>query len=521
MGRILTLAEAQQLPAGQLRDWAYNTLDVTGTREIADVLLSRLEASPAHNRTYSFERALQTPALSMMSKGVLVDGTKRQRMVTELKRELNNDLKAIAKMDEINAVWDGVEKETGACPAEIGKHHKWPRGVPDSFDKLCQRCNTPRLKRVPFSPTSSDQVMHLFYTLLKVPTQTNKKHEVSGDNDALDRIGRKFPKYKHITDAILAARDKQKQIGSLSARLSSDGRYPSSFNVGAAWTGRFSSSKNPFGEGGNLQNVAERHRSGFIPDPGYDIAYVDKMQAESNVVAHISGDEAYIEAHNSGDVHTYVTRLVWPGMPWTGDLKKDKLIAKQLPEWDNVPGHDFRFQAKRVQHGSNFGLTPPGIAMIAHIPQKEAYKAQEAYFNAFPGIRTWQYSIYAKIANHEPLINLLGRTINLFGRPDDPHTKKQALAFIPQSTVADLLDLAMLLVWDEYDPRDINLLAQVHDALLLQYLSGRIDIIEALQKRMVIPLPVLGRTMRIGVEGAVGKNWGHATLENPNGIKEL
>lgn len=520
MGRILSLKEANNLPDGsQLKEWAYNTLDVTGTREIADVLLPRM--SPAIERTYAFERALQAPAMAMMLRGVRIDQNVRGKMLIEMKREFDKLQKQFTKMAGVVDVWDGYELETGFCTANFGKRHKWPRGIPDGPDKKCAACGISRVKKAPFSPTSTKQKNRLFYELHKIKPMYNKKGILSTDGDILERIGAQYPKLAHITEALLDIADKQKQIGSLSARLTADGRYPSSFNVGAAWTGRFSSSKNPYGLGGNLQNWAERHRAAAIADYGWELTYTDLKQAESNVVAHIADDQQYIDAHASGDVHTFVTRLVWPDLPWTGDLKKDKAIAKQNPKWDQAPGHDYRFQAKRIQHGSNYGLSPYGIAMIAHIPKAEAEAAQRNYFLAFPGIPAWQQSIAKKINNHEKLVNPLGREITLTGRPWDKHTYKQGLAFIPQSAVADILDMAMWRIWDELDPWELQLLAQVHDAVLGQFLKGRRDVLARAVELMKIEVPILGRTLVIQPEVAVGQNWGHKKPENPAGIDEV
>lgn len=524
---IYTLEQAKAEPKGQRKDYLYNILDVTGTREIADVLLPRLNA--AQQQTYAFERALQAPAMAMMQRGILIDGMQRQRMITELKRELEKDVRALAKNDAINAVWDLTTKNTGSCKLpqrKDGKHkwEKWDKGA-DEYGRHCVACGADRLIIDPFNANSSSHVDHLIYDLLRVPVHTNKKGQRSAEGDILERIANKFEQHRPIIDAILAIRDKRKQLGSLSARLSSSGRYPSSFNIGAAWTGRQSSSKNPYGEGGNAQNVAPRHRRIFIADPGKLLAYADLKQAESNVVAHISGDEVYIEAHRSGDVHTYVARLVWPELPWTGDLKKDKAIAKQLPDWDQVEGHDFRFQAKRIQHGSNFGLTPPGIAMIARIPMKQAFKAQENYFNEFPFIRSWQVHVAERIKNHLPLTNVLGREIQLFGRPWEPHTIKQGLAFIPQSSVADILDLGMWRVWKHQDPtggerEDLELLAQVHDAILAQFDKDHLEVLHETKRLLQIPIPVNGRIMQIEAEIAIGYNWGKQSEDNPKGMYE-
>lgn len=525
MAKIITLSQAQALPPGQLRDWAYNALDTTGTREIAEVLLPRLGASTAP--TYAFERALQAPAMSMMLRGMKVDQFQRNEMIKELKRELVKDMRGIAKLPQIMQQWDGVEKDTGFCELNFGKHHKWPRGVADTDPaKKCLLCSAPRLHKVEFNPGSPPQTDHLFYDLLGVKPLTNKKGIRSTDDDVLQRIKTKHPNLADIVEAILAVRDKKKQLGSLAAKLTADGRYPSSFNVGAAWTGRFSSSKNPFQLGGNLQNVAERHRRSFIADPGMLIGYADYMQGESNIVAHLSGDKRYIEAHMLGDVHTYVTRFLWPELPWTGKLKLDKAIAKRNPPWDSAPGHDYRFQCKRIQHGSNYLLSPYGISMIAKIPLKDAKIAYERYMTEFDSIPAWQSWVGGQIREHKPLTNPLGRTVTLFGRPWDPHTIKQGVAFLPQSTLADIEDIALWRVWNELEPQGVELLAQVHDALLHQFPADRMDLEHKLLELMKIPVPVtdfrgVTRVMTIGVEAAVGKNWGHASKENPYGIKEI
>lgn len=529
---IYTLEQAKAMPPGQLKDWLYNALDNTGTREIADVLLPRLNENQA--RTYAFERALQSPAMAMMQRGMNVDGLQRQRMITELKRELKKDVNALAKNPRILELWDYTTKNTGSCPVpqrKDGKHkwEKWEKGASE-VGRHCSSCGADRLIPDPFNANSSDHVDHLVYDLLQLPIQRNKKGKRSTEGDILERLALRHEAVRDILDGILAVRDKKKQLGTLQARLSGSGRYPSSFNIGAAWTGRQSSSKNPYGEGGNAQNIASRHRRIFIADPGKLLVYADLKSAESTVVAYSSGDEAYIQAHNLGDPHTYVARLVWPELPWNGDIKKDKAVAKRLPKWDNVEGHDFRFQAKRIQHGSNFGLTPPGIAMIARIPRKEAEKAQENYFGEFPYIRGWQQHTEKRIRDHLPLYNVLGREITLFGRPWDGHTIKQGLAFKPQSSVADILDLGMWRVWRYQDPTggesdDVELLAQIHDAILGQFPQDRMEVLHKTRELLSIPIPVTDyrgttRIMTIASEIAVGYNWGKKTEDNPRGMYE-
>lgn len=520
---IVTLQQAQHLGPSQLKDYAYNALDCTGTREVADVLLPRLQ--PHHQRIYAFERALQKPALSMSLRGVRVDVQKRNDMVAGLKREMRAVEKRISKMPLIVEKWDGVEKETGFCLQNGGKRHKWPRGMPDTPEKQCLLCGARRLTPSPFNANSSTQRAHFFYDIMGCEEEHDKKGAVTTGSDAIERIAKKNPQLKEVCDAITTIIDLAKQLGALSAPLSSTNRYPSSFNVGGGWTGRFSSSKSPYRQGGNMQNVAPRHRGVFIADPGMEFFYADYMQGESNLVAHLSGDERYIEAHALGDVHTYVTRYIWPELPWTGDLALDKRIAKQNPPWDLAEGHDYRFQCKRIQHGSNYGLTPFGIAMIAKIPLAQAKLAYERYFTEFDGIPAWHGYIRNRVVNMLPIVNPLGREIILFGRPWDKHTFRQGLAFQPQSGLADIMDIALYRIWEQLEEYKVWLLAQVHDAALGEYPRGELELVRQVLRLMQVPVPVtdihgVTRTMTIGVEAAVGRNWGHISKENPYGIDE-
>src|SRR6516165_6883191 len=79
-----------------------------------------------------------------------------------------------------------------------------------------------------------------------------------------------------------------------------------------------------FGTGTNLQNIEDRLRSVFVADKGMKFAYVDLEQAESRLVGAIEWnlfrDGTYLDACESGDLHTSVCRLAWgSAVNWTGD----------------------------------------------------------------------------------------------------------------------------------------------------------------------------------------------------------
>ena len=126
---------------------------------------------------------------------------------------------------------------------------------------------------------------------------------------------------------LLELRDLAKIISVLRTPLSPDGRMFCSFNVAGTETNRWNSSKSIYDLGTNLQNITERLRRMFIPDPGYVFLSPDLAQAESRAVAYLSGDEAYIKACESSDLHTLVASMVWHELPWSGDPKRDREIA--------------------------------------------------------------------------------------------------------------------------------------------------------------------------------------------------
>jgi DNA polymerase I-like protein with 3'-5' exonuclease and polymerase domains len=529
--KTYTLASAQHADPA-VRGWAYNALDCIATRQIADRLLPMVEGHPADSFTYGFERAAQTPAFDMTMRGTLVDVAALGKAAAQAKAD---ELEAIliAQEDElVQTFWDGTEKVTGACPKSSRKdgHHTWAKGEADTPERLCVSCGCSRYAPAPFNPNSDDQKKHLLYTLLRAPRQTNKDGVLAVSDEALEKIGAKRPKLYELTQKLRRCSETQKARSSLDFKLSEFSRFHSSYSVGVVWTGRWSSSKDAFRLGGNGQNITEKFRCPFIPDPGYEFCYMDVKSAESNVVAHLSGDEGYINAHK-GDTHTYVSHMTWPELDWPEDPANWRAFAEShYPDWDNVPGHDYRFQAKAVQHGTNLGLTVYGLARNSHITVAAATETQNRYFAAFPGVPGLQAFRKHQVEEMEPIYAPLGTRVKLTGRPLDGHTFRQGLAFPPQHTVAGIINIIAWRVWREVP--EVQLLKQVHDAILFQFPKGRYDLVQKVMSLALVPLRIsdykgIERTVTLGVEASVGMNWSKRKVDkktgkvsNPEGLVE-
>lgn len=504
-------ARAERDPT--LKHWLYNALDSAATFEIKTKLAALLTRE--QDRHYRFLMATQSPAFEMMNRGIAFNETKRQKRAHQVAMDLERARKALQKHPTVLELFDLTELNTGACPSATRKDgkHSWPRGISDNDPaKVCKDCQAPRMRVKAFNANSTDQVKYLLYNRLKLRVIKNKDKKASADKEALAKLRDLYPKQAEFISALLNLHDLAKQHGFLSFRASRGGRYPSNFSIGTAWTDRWSASKNPFQEGGNAQNITEGFRDIFEPDPGKTIGYADYKQGESNIVAHVSGDAGYIEAHKNGDVHTAAAKMIWPNMPWPGTPDGDKALAKQNVPFDQAEGHSFRLYSKKFQHGNNYLLSPYGISHIHHVSVKDATAAQINYFDGFPKIRGWHNFIRGLVHDREPIRNALGFTVLMLGRPWDDRTVRQALSFVAQSTLVDVIDMAVWYV-QRHLP-EVEMLAQIHDAILYQYPDGEDWVNKELARMMRINVPTLdyegtSRDMVIDVETAVGKNWGH------------
>lgn len=290
-----------------------------------------------------------------------------------------------------------------------------------------------------------------------------------------------------------------------------------SYNVAGTETSRWSSSKSAFDEGTNLQNITEPLRDMFISDPGKKLAYLDKSQAESRVLGFIIwdlfGDSTYLDACESGDLHTYVAKLIWPGLDWTGEPKHDKEVA----EAKFYLHFSYRDMSKRGGHGTNYYGTARTMAMHLKVAVALIEHFQAGYFEAFPGIREYHKWCARMVQTQSYVSTFLGTGRHFFGRPGDDTTLREAIAYSPQHIVGVLLNLALWRNWAYMGDR-CDRLGQVHDAIVIQYWEK--DEEEVLTKALsLMPTPLYsrGREFIIPSDIMVGWNWQKMKVDKKTG----
>jgi DNA polymerase I-like protein with 3'-5' exonuclease and polymerase domains len=407
----------------------YNALDCCVTVE---VFKKRLPLFNENTRmVYDFEKDLQAPFMEMSLRGIRVDEKELQNELVRLKHD----------MAHIEAVFEAL------CRAAFGTSVNW---------------------------NSSQALDKLFHQWMGLPGQ-------GADREMLENLQMYFHAAP-LCRCVLALRDRKKLKDTLLAKRKRTGRFHAQFKMARTVTGRAASAKDHFDEGANLQNQTERSRKIFIADPGMKLAYVDLEQAESRAVAYIAGDEKYIEACESGDLHTTVCRLIWADKEWTDDPKKDKEIAEEkFYRW-----FSYRDMSKRGGHGTNYYGKPGTMAMHLKIQKVIMEKFQDAYFKAFPGIRKWHTYVAITLQTAGKITTAFGRERCFFGRPQDDSTLRAAIAHDPQSVIGDLLNSGLLKVWKTFP--EVELLAQVHDAILFQYPAEKeAELLPAVEKSSTNP----------------------------------
>jgi len=455
------------------RDQVYNGLDCCVTVEVLEALLPQLDEHTT--QTYAFSRSMQGPVLEMGIRGLLVDQQRKEQVIDQyflLLDRLERNLERI--------VLEGV-------------------GMPS------------------FNWRSYGDLHTLFYDKLQIPVIRHQGRPTV-NYTALEKMNN-YLIAQPIVAHILAMRDLGKKIGMLRTEIDPDGRMRTSYNIAGTSTGRFSSSINEFGTGTNLQNVEEQLRSIFIADPGMKLGKFDAKSGESYVVGAIEwnlfGDSRYLDDCDTGDVHTAAARICWPDVPWTGDARLDKKLAEQ-PFFRH---YDRRFLCKKLGHGSNYGGLAQTLAQQSRLPVEVVQDFQAKYFKAYPSHLRWQHHVDQTLRSKGVLTSLTGRKRTFWGRRTSDDTKREAIAFDPQCSLAEIVDQGMLKVWRS---RDALLYMNDHDAVTVQYPAEMEDeIVPKILDQLKVTIPLQhGRELVIPYDAKTGWNRADYSSANPEGLKD-
>ncbi|WP_149257228.1 DNA polymerase I [Actinomadura sp. K4S16] len=322
-----------------------------------------------------------------------------------------------------------------------------------------------------FNLGSPKQVQQVLFDELNLPKTKRTKTGYTTDSEALTTLLEKdgHPVLEHILRWREVAKLKS-IVDSLIPMADDAGRIHTTFNQMIAATGRLSST-DP-----NLQNIPIRTAEGrqireaFVVGDGYEsLLTADYSQIELRIMAHLSEDDALLEAFGSGaDFHTITASRVF-GLP-----------PEQIDS-------ELRARIKAMNYGLAYGLSAYGLSQQLRISPDEARGLMEEYFEQFGGVRDYLHDIVAKARQEGYTETILGRRrylpdLNSDNRQRREMAERMALNAPIQGSAADIIKVASLNV--DRALRDAGLtsrmLLQVHDELVFEVAPGELDELKTL-----------------------------------------
>jgi DNA polymerase-1 len=353
------------------------------------------------------------------------------------------------------------------------------------------------------NPNSSKQLQDYFYIRKGIkPYVSRSTGNISCDEMALKRISRKGFKEASL---IIEMRHLIKINSTyLEMELDDDNRIRCSFNPVGTENGRLSSSKTIFGKGGNMQNLPPEMLRFLIADPGCVLYNIDLSQAENRIVAYVAPEPNMIAAFESGvDIHKQTAGLLFGKKP--EDISDEEGSS-------SIGGGLFseRFWGKKSNHSLNYDLGYRAFSLVCEIQESEAKYIVERYHSVYPGVRQYHAWIRAQLNKDRTITNCLGRR-RLFTNRWGDELFKEAYAFIPQSTVADIInERGLAYVMNNPLFWGVEILNQVHDSLVVQIsyelvpVQHHAECLQLLVNSLQQPISFKGRTWSIPADTHVG-----------------
>jgi DNA polymerase-1 len=343
---------------------------------------------------------------------------------------------------------------------------------------------------------SPRQLASVLFEKHQLPILKKTKTGPSTDADVLEQLaamGHELPRL------ILEYRELQKlkstYVDALPLRVNRHtGRIHTSFNQAGAATGRLSSAEP------NLQNIpvrterGEAIRAGFVPRPGWVFLVADYSQIELRMMAHLSGDPAFIEAfRQGGDIHRQTAALIFSVDP-------AEVSA------------DMRARAKTVNFATIYGQGPFALSRQLGISQDDARGFIARYFERFSGVRAF-LDRQVELARQQGYVETLfkrrryipeikERNFNLRA-----YGERNAQNSPLQGSAADLIKLAMVRIHQAIREQGLagRMLLQVHDELIFEAPPEEVEAMTALVRSHMENVVEL--RVPLVVDIGVGPNW--------------
>jgi len=349
-----------------------------------------------------------------------------------------------------------------------------------------------------FNINSPKQLAAVLFEKLGLKPLRKTKTGYSTDEETLTQLATQHELPTHILNCRSISKLKSTYVDALPLLINPrTRRLHTSLNQTVAATGRLSST-DP-----NLQNIPVkgdyglRIREAFIAPPGYQLLCADYSQIEPRILAHLSHDPRLLTIFaNSEDIHMATAMEIF------------SLPAGQITK-------DMRRAAKTVVFGIVYGISPFGLSQNIGVPQAEAKKYIETFFERFPAVRALMDRNIAEARAKGYTTTILGRRRPIpelqSGDPVQRNFGERMAVNSPiQGSAADLIKVAMINVHKRLLQQlpHTKIILQVHDELIFEVPEGELDAATRLiQAEMEAVGKQLGLSVPLKVDVGVGRNW--------------
>ncbi|MCZ6399135.1 DNA polymerase I [Vibrio alginolyticus] len=351
-----------------------------------------------------------------------------------------------------------------------------------------------------FNMNSPKQLQAILFEKMGLPVvKKTPSGTPSTNEEVLQELALDYPLPKLILEYRGLAKLKSTYTDKLPKMINpSTGRVHTSYHQAVTATGRLSST-DP-----NLQNIPIRNEAGrrirqaFVAPSGHKILAVDYSQIELRIMAHLSGDQALLNAFRDGkDIHAATAAEIM-------GVSIEDVSSEQ------------RRRAKAVNFGLIYGMSAFGLAKQLGIPRGEAQAYMDTYFERYPGVMQYMEDTRSTAADKGYVETIFGRRLHL------PEIKSRngmrrkaaeraAINAPMQGTAADIIKKAMLLVdqWIQEEGNGrVKLLMQVHDELVFEVEESSLSEIESKVQKLMESAAEL--KVPLVAEAGHGDNWDQA-----------
>ena len=344
-----------------------------------------------------------------------------------------------------------------------------------------------------FNISSPKQLGEILFEELKLPHAKKNKTGYVTDANVLGKLI-EYPIIRLILEYRLLNKLYTTYIEGILNAIAPDGKIHTIYTQAITRTGRLSSIEP------NLQNIPIRNefgkliRKAFIPEEDSVILSSDYSQIELRIFAHLAGVDELINAFNNHlDIHTKTAMDIF------------KVSADEVTK-------DMRRQAKAVNFGILYGISPFGLAEDIGISPKEAKKFIETYFETYPGIKDYMNKEIAEAHEKGYVLTIMNRKRTIEELSSTNYMQRSmgermALNTPIQGSSADILKKAMIEIDNEFikEKLESTMLLQVHDELIFNVKNNELEKIKKIVKEIMENTIELSVPLEVDIE--VGDNW--------------